>query len=352
VTDGEYLDFLTELSLLVRAPAVTGAENPFFRLLQRELERAGASVIRYEGLLVAKGRHPERGMLSAHVDRNGLWCTGPGEFKYAAFLAAHRGEKDGDSVSERTLHKIVKRFIGEAVQAYEPWGGGYLGQAVIEGADMSGDGQNVVFQVPGLNHLPPGIPLAYLDELERTNGGLTAQLDNILTVAMLVYLFRRGYAGTALFAAQEEAGRSWRFLESWFQREGRVLSDLVVLDTSPYPDPEAAARQDVVLRRKDAHGGFRLALVERLATACEEMQATYSFKDECVEAENVRLEAAGERLMSLGRTELGRLVQSTQGAVNGATLQVPTFGYHTSAESALDRSVRASLRVLTRLFLD
>ena len=65
------------LAQLVRNPSVVGAEHSFFRVLQRELEERGAKVTWYEGLLVAQGRRPTSLMLSAHIDRHGLICTGP-----------------------------------------------------------------------------------------------------------------------------------------------------------------------------------------------------------------------------------------------------------------------------------
>lgn len=51
--------------------------------------------------------------------------------------------------------------------------------------------------------------------------------------------------------------------------------------------------------------------------------------------------------LSLGRTELGRLVAATGGHLNGTTLQIPTTGYHTASETATLRSVGAALRLLS-----
>ena len=51
--------------------------------------------------------------------------------------------------------------------------------------------------------------------------------------------------------------------------------------------------------------------------------------------------------MSLGRTELGRLVTATGGEISGTTLQIPTTGYHTANETATFRSVGAVLRLLS-----
>ena len=80
-------DFLEILQFLIREPAVVGSEDSFFRVLRRELEEVGAEVSYYHGVLVAQGSRPTELMLSAHIDRHGLMCTGPNEFQYAAFVA-------------------------------------------------------------------------------------------------------------------------------------------------------------------------------------------------------------------------------------------------------------------------
>lgn len=84
--------FLNLCALLIRVPAVVGAEHAFFRALARELEERGARVTSYEGLLVAQGSDPDRIMFSALGDRHGLICTGPGELQYAAFVAGTRSD--------------------------------------------------------------------------------------------------------------------------------------------------------------------------------------------------------------------------------------------------------------------
>ncbi len=69
--------FLITLRHLVREPSVVGAEDSFFRVIRRELEELDISVERHSGILVAKGNDPQSCYLSAHIDRNGLLCTGP-----------------------------------------------------------------------------------------------------------------------------------------------------------------------------------------------------------------------------------------------------------------------------------
>ena len=340
--DPEFSDFLEILQQLVREPSVVGTEDSFFRVLQRELEELDLKVERRLGVLVAQGDEPESLILSAHIDRHGLLCTGPNEFQYAAFISGNQGELTGDSVSEQLVASIAGRFKGQRVQAHLPFMGTYVGQGVISESYLCPKRRNLIFEIQGLEYLQPGSPVSFLDRVQMTETHLSAQLDNVLGVALILTLFRRGFGGTALFTAQEEAGRSWRYALDWFQREAITTSRFLVLDTSPYPTPEAAAEQELVLRRKDASAAFDASFTAEIARLCDRLQISFQYKDEWIEKQNL----SRPKPMSLGRTELGRLVAATGGNINGTTLQIPTTGYHTANETASLSSVSASLRLL------
>ncbi|WP_396588360.1 peptidase M42 [Bermanella sp. R86510] len=341
--------FIELLSALVRQPSVVGAEHAFFRVLQRELEDRGAHVTWYEGLLVAQGSNPSSLYLSAHIDRHGLMCTGPNEFQYAAFVAGARSDLLGNSVSELLMRKVAERFQQQAVFAYEPWSGAYRGQGMIESCYVCEFRNNLIFKVSGLDHLVAGTPVAFYDRLRVSEGALAAQLDNVLTAAGLIYLFEQGFTGTCFFTAQEEAGKSWRYLLEWFRRFGASTNQLIVVDTSPFPSFESAQQQHLVLRNKDANASFNLALTEHLHGVCEQLQLSTLFKDRFVEEQNAQLEQQGLALQSLGSTELGRIIAASNGLVDGTTLQIPTSGYHTMEETAPTASVMAFLSVLKKL---
>jgi putative aminopeptidase FrvX len=343
------LRFLELLALLIRQPSVVGSEHSFFRVLQRELEERGAQVTWYEGLLVARGSKPDSLMLSAHIDRHGLICTGPNEFQYAAFVAGSRSDLLGNSVGEQLMKKIVDRFSAEYVFAYEPWSGAYRGRGEITRAYICEYRNNLIFEVSGLEHLVAGTPVAFADALKITDQALVGQLDNVLTAAALVYLFELGFKGTVFFTSQEEAGKSWRYLLEWFRRFGNDSNQLIVVDTSPYPDFRAASQQHLVLRNKDANAQFNPQLTRKLVRLCEKHGVQYQMKDTYVEAINEQLRAKGDDPRSLGSTEMGRIISASNGLVDGTTLQIPTSGYHTMSESAPLSSVRAFLDVLTDL---
>jgi putative aminopeptidase FrvX len=344
--------FLDTLKHLIRKPSVVGAEHPFFLSLKRELDEIGVKTTLYDGLLVAEGNDPNRGMLSAHIDRHGLICTGPNEFQYAAFMTQNRADLTGDSVSEQTYMAIAERFKQQSVLAYEPWSGSYLGMGTIDNAYICERRKNLVFEVKGLEHLLPGTPVAFVDTLTHKNGLLSAQLDNVFSAAVIVYLYRRGYQGTAFFTAQEEAGRSWRFLLEWFQRFNTNTDRLLVLDTSPYPSREHAERQHIVLRHRDANAVFGSPLTKEIEQLCAQLDISYSFKDSYLEEANQKLSDAGMKKSSLGSTEMGRIIVASEGMIQGTTLQIPTTGYHTTSETVSVDAVGKMLELLKTMYID
>ncbi len=339
------------LRTLIRCPSVVGAEHSFFRELERELHLRGAKISWYEGLLVAQGNAPTSIMFSAHIDRHGLMCTGPNEFQYAAFVAGSRSDLLGNSVSEGMMQKIADRFPGAQAYAYEPWSGAYRGSGKITNTYICEKRNNLIYELDGLSHLVAGTPVAFVDNLEVSDDAYTAQLDNVLTAACLVHLFDLGFQGTAFFTAQEEAGKSWRYLLEWFRRFGAPHNNLIVVDTSPFPEDEYR-NQQLVLRRKDANAGFNRDLSDKIASLCAANNITYLFKDEYVERQNHTRLKENLKPNSLGSTELGRIIAAAGGLVDGTTVQIPTGGYHTLQEVATISSCNDFLTLLQTLMRD
>lgn len=340
--------FYDLLKQMVRVPSVVGAEHPFFMFLKRELEEINLTVEYYDGVLVAKGDDPQSGYISAHSDRHGLICTGHNEFQYAAFIAKNQADLQGNSNSEALLKNFELRFKGEKVQAYNPWSGGYLGIGTITDAFFCGRRHNIIFKIDGLDYLLPGTPIAFMDKLEITPDGLvSAQLDNVISAAAILYLFHLGYRGTAFFTASEEAGRSWRFLLEYFRRFDCETEELLVLDTSPYESFEEIKTLEIVLRNRDENAVFRSPLKAKIKEIAIQNNIGYHFKDAYLK----NLMAQKETKGSLGVTELGRLIQASKGQIQGTTLQFPTIGYHTAEETTTTKSVENMILILKALYL-
>ncbi|MGB3737065.1 MAG: hypothetical protein WA964_19075 [Ilumatobacter sp.] len=185
----------------------------------------------------------------------------------------------------------------------------------------------------GLADLEPGTPVGFASGLRRTGVWLTGQLDNVVTVAVIVELLAAGFDGTALFTAGEEAGRSWQPIVEWMPPRS---DELVVLDTSPFDTTDEVERGVVVLRHRDAGETFSRGRTEQLADAARSTGAEIVWKDAVL----------AERGRPLGRTELGRVVATTGGRVTGTTLQVPTTDYHINREATTEAAVAATMSTL------
>ncbi|PLA74043.1 peptidase M42 [Hydrogenovibrio sp. SC-1] len=345
----DFSDFLDLLKALIRQPSVVGAEHAFFRVLQRELEERGAKVTWYEGLLVAQGSQPDSCHFSSHIDRHGLVCTGPNEFQFAAFVAGKVTNLLGNDVGNELKLTLMNRFENTPVLAYEPWSGAYRGSGTINNAYICEFRQNLIFEVDGLEHLVAGTPVGFQDRLRTDDTFLSGQLDNVLTAAMLVHLFSRGYQGTAFFTAEEESGGSWRYLLEWYRRFGESTNNLYVLDTSPYRNREEADKQSVVLRNRDEHAHFHPETTQAVARICAEQGISFSFKDLYIEQLNQQSLNPDTPRLGLGRTELGRITANADGLVHGTTIQIPTTGYHTMNETASITSVKAFMKLIEQL---
>ncbi len=339
--------FYDILKQLIRIPSVVGAEQPFFMFIKRELEEHGVKVEYYDGVLVAKGNNPQSGYISAHADRHGLVCTGHNEFQYAAFIAKNKADLTGDSNSEQLLHNFTARFVDEKVQAYQPWSGTYLGLGSIKDAFLCERRNNIIFKIDGFDYLTPGMPIAFMDKLDIKDDLISAQLDNVISVAMIIYMYTIGYQGTAFFTASEEAGRSWRFLLEWFRRFNIKTDELLVLDTSPYPTLEELRSIDIVLRHRDSNAVFRSPLKNKIKKIAIKEKINFNFKDTYLKNKMQKNKTA----RSLGTTELGRLIFATKGEIQGTTLQIPTIGYHTVNETTTKRAALSMIKVLQKLYI-
>lgn len=341
--------FYDILKQLIRVPSVVGAEHSFFMSIKRELDELNLDVEYYDGVLVAKGSAPETGYISAHADRHGLICTGHNEFQYAAFVAKNQADLKGNSNSEQLLQNFEDRFVDQKVQAYQPWSGSYLGIGTIEDAFLCKRRNNIIFKVNGFDHLFPGTPIAFMDKLEISEDDLVSgQLDNVISIAIIIYLYHLGYKGTAFFTASEEAGKSWRFLLEYFRRFDITTNELLVLDTSPYTSVEDINHLDIVLRNRDENGVFRSPLKNKIKTISIENNINYHFKDAYLK--NIMKQNGVKS--SLGVTELGRIIAATKGKIQGTTLQLPTIGYHTVEETTTKRSINSMILILEKLYLN
>lgn len=335
----EYLDF----------PSVVGHETPFLDHLARDFSAIGLKVERPKNLCVIDtGRAGP--VYLAHSDRHGGIADEDGSIIYAAHAVKNDKYGEGPKPGPNFIASLEARHKGEDVFAYDRISGGRIAYGTITGArlDESGSARLEVSDLPALTE---GTPLAFARRLEHGQAGFIAgQLDNPVTIAALRVAAELGMSGKIVVTAEEEIGRSAAHFLSWADA-GNLdqTTGLIVCDTSPFDDAAASLAGAVILRRRDATASFNADQVSKLEAAASKAGAPIIFKDSFIERENDARARRNEPAKSMGITELGRITAQSRGAYAGATLQLPTFGYHTNRESTTPRALTAFTRTLLAL---
>ncbi len=331
----EYLDF----------PSVVGHETPFLDHLARDFSALGAEVERPRNLCVVT--LPSAGpVMLAHVDRHGAVIAKDGAAVYAAHAVKNVKYGEAAPASEILAERVNARYSGEEMFAYDRATGGRVSYGDVTGAALDDQGR-LVLALENMPALPPGTPIGFARTIDRTqNGYVSGQLDNPMSAAVLRVAAELGLGGTIVFTAEEEIGRSAAHFTEWAEGALGARQDLIVLDTSPFEDSAACQAGAVVLRRKDATAPFAEEAVDRLLKACMGANAPVIFKDAYIEAENVGRARRGQPPKSVGLTELGTIIALSGGAWTGATLQAPTFNYHSNQESTTPKALVAFARAL------
>lgn len=326
-------------------PSVVGHESVFMEALARDFEKLNLRTEMHEGLLAVHGNAPHSAILCAHIDRHGLISIGSGNYVYAARHIREFKYGEICTQSQTELDSIVKRFVGEAVYAYDPQSGMRLGDGYIDAADCEIlDGTNI-FHIKDMPAMPPETPLAYARKARVQDGLLMGQIDNALSLGLVYALFEAGFKGTALLSCEEEIGKSWIPLSAYLDAAKQESQTLIVLDTSPYTDPAPIEAGRIVLRGRDMSAEFNPALLSAIKTRCAALDIPFSVKDE-------DLIAAGKTTDQLGSTELGKLIKFKFARWSGATVQIPTLMYHTSNESASLASISNAFRFLRDILVE
>ncbi|MFP4524464.1 MAG: hypothetical protein ACLFO2_04110 [Candidatus Woesearchaeota archaeon] len=340
-------DVISKTEDYLNTPAVVRYEHPFMNRLADDFNMPGYEVEKQDRLLAVKKKglkSPK--IVTAHIDRHGIVINDENRPEYAAFNAKkHYGIKN--TSPEAIFKKSGQRLIDEPVYAYDEKGR-KLEEGKVKGFSYDFEAKNLFFDIEGFDKLPAGTPVAYISSLTRESGNLSSQIDNAISVAVAYQLAKDGFDGTLLFATEEEIGRSWQHLAQYLQSQGAPSKELIALDTTPYDDAKAISEGLVVLRNKDENGEFNPDLVQRLKDSCDSQGIRYEMKDEAIEAHNAQLPPDKEP-KKLGKTELGRIIRHTEGRFNGATIQVPSTGYHTNHETTSELALNNYYEALKKL---
>lgn len=326
-------------------PSVVGHEKFFMHYLYQDFKKLGLSVFKSDGALEVHGDKREQNIICAHIDRHGLISLGDNEYVYAAQYIKEIKYGENNQSSRLQVQSIAERFEGEHVYAYHPDTGETLARGVIKSCYPNQRNDDALFDVDDILQLEQNIPLAYARKARFENDFLKGQIDNVLSLATVYTLFQSGYQGTAILACEEEIGKSWLHIAEYLDGMHIETDRLIVLDTSPYADPEILESGPIILRARDKTESFNTEFVDALKRRCVHMNMPYEVKDEM-------MLAAGKSIDMLGSTELGRLVDGTKGYWSGATVQVPTVMYHTSNETTSARAIKNYYAFLKDILID
>lgn len=331
---------IEKTSEYLRVPSVVGHETPFLDYLFKEYRELGFDCFRDDNIVAVCGNDPASAHITAHIDRHGILSMGNGEYRYAAHaIKNYKYNEEGAAKKLAHLQNICSQFQTEKVFAYGRWSGQSIAMGHVNLCHFCTDRANLIFSIEDMTHMPEGIPVAYAHEPIEKDGYVSGQLDNAISVGIIHALFRSGFQGTAIFTAEEEIGKSWKHLTAFMNAKGIETERLLVLDTSPYDSSDCADAGCVILRNRDSFGSFNPELVGELRSICETLGVPYDMKDET-------LVAQGKKDNQLGRTELGRLIHESSRRWIGATLQVPTFNYHTNNETTTRVAISNCLIIL------
>jgi len=304
-------------------PSVVGHEKHFIKFLKNDFENLGVTVIEHEGVLEVHGRTPNTQIISAHIDRHGLISYSNGEFGYAAEYMKECKYNEEKTPTQQMLEAIGDRFNGEEVFAYDPKTGDRIGEGVISDAGPYLLHDDCVFKVHGLPpDLPKNIPVAYARTAISDGKILKGQIDNVVSL-----------------------GQSWVHITNWLDKKKIETTNLVIIDTSPYREAAPIESGMVVLRNRDKNAKFDKDLTAKIKQRCTDKLIPFQFKDEY-------LGQLGVETSGLGSTELGRIVEKSQGRWSGASVQIPTTEYHTSYETTSRESIENYYFILQNILVN
>jgi len=331
----------------LNTPSVVRFEEPFIEHLADDFNKGGYKIEKKDRILaVTKKGFKSPKIITAHIDRHGIVFNKKSDFEYAAFNAK-KYYGDENKSSEAIFKKSGNRFINEKVYSYDEKGK-KLEEGIVKGFSYDFDSKELFFDIEGLDNLPQNTPVAYVSSLERKNNNISSQIDNVISVAVAYQLVEDGFDGTLVFTTEEEIGRSWKHIADYLDSQYFSSKELITLDSTPYDNTRAISEGLVVLRNKDENGLFNNNLIKKLKDVCENENIKYEMKDEFIEKQNAQLEK-DKKPKKLGKTELGRIIQYTNGKFNGATVQIPTTNYHTNHETTSELSLNNYYKLLKKL---
>ncbi|MCK5685701.1 hypothetical protein KAJ27_16330 [bacterium] len=328
-------------------PSVVSLEEHFLNFLQEDLNLPGYKINRMNGVLAVKSINSKSDrVITAHIDRHGIITNPSRDFELAC---SYSKKCYGEEVkySEKLFHQFGERISNEPVVAQDKKGK-IIGRGFTKNYVLDYEKKELFYHIEGIGESEPGTVIAFDSKLNIDGDMVNSQIDNVICVGIIYELIRQGFEGHFLLTAEEEIGRSWKHIVDYLQSENIETDSIITLDTSPFAEDSYLVNGSVVLRNRDEQGSFNPVLTEKLKTICINHDIPYVVKDELIDAKNAEL-PEGTKKKSVGKTELGKIIQSTDRKFNGTTLQLPTTGYHTNHETTSKSSIKNFCSVLQKL---
>jgi putative aminopeptidase FrvX len=325
----------------LKIPSVVGYETFFLDYLEKDFRRLNLKTQRYKGLLLIEGSNPTSNIVSVHIDRHGLVANGIGELEYAAYQV--KADKYGvdSEIKKKMWEKIASRFNGENVYAYNPITGSKIGEGTIASGYLCPVRENFIFRVKNLESLKKNTPVSFSVSCVANLKSVVGQLDNVLSVGLTYGLYKFGFQGSLLLTTEEEIGKSWEHVLDYFNEDKIETQKLFVFDTSPFDSSDNIDLNAVILRKRDNNSAFDKSLTNLILKKCEKLKIPFLLKDEYI----LNHSKKGDNI-NLGSTELGRIILESKQKINGTTVQIPTFGYHSNKETANFHAIENVFKLL------
>jgi len=323
MTLDKLLENLNEFSNI---DSVVGFEDNFREYLENKFKEASYETeITQEGLLIVKSLDEEHRnhYTCSHIDRIGL-VVDDGKLTYAVHnLKDKLGLKA--KPTEKTCKKIGDKFVGKQVK--------------IDGEEYSVSDYNISSNENDSNRLEfilkEDVDLSslnqnsvpYVESISYDKKKITGQLDNVINAALLYTMMIEGEVkGNVIFSIREEIGLSGTLITSYLARQGiESTEDLLILDTTPFSETDYII-DEISLRNRDSRDFYSQSKVKILEPICQELNIPYRFKDKILEEKGAIKVKDDGSVFGYGLTELGKIVQDSNGKYNGATLQIPNLG--------------------------
>ena len=310
---------LEKLKEYLDIPAVTNFSEPFLKYLYKDFSKfSDYELILSKNLLVVrKKENRSNKFFSAHIDRLGLVLSSKGvehsnfwgKREYNIKIETGLEIFDRMAIAFNEEHFIPYNEIYDELRKYTNVKVKYVKTDFVKYF------MEFIFYNNN-NNFKGKKNLAFMLENNFFFDGkfIGGQIDNAISVACLYKLIKDGFDGTVLFTCREEIGLSWKYIEEYFKEENLNVKNLIVLDTTPYPSSSDFENGKIIFRRADSNGKFNIAFIDKLKAYAKDQEIPYAIK------------------VPRGKTELGRLVEFTNGNFNGATIQIPSTNYHSNKE--------------------